>query len=194
MLLQFGADYWQIGGEHGGDDGGDGDVADRHPVLVMYERNNRALFGHRVMHKGADEQAARLVAADLDLMGVRKAAFRTDQEPSIKALIDLVRVIWGGELVPEEAQRGESDDNALAESAVQVHQGLVRTFKADLEGRLGWKIPDMHPIISWMAEWAATQHRRCKVGPDGRTAYENLHGRPPKPLGVCFSERASPNR
>ena len=137
---------------------------DRLPVVVMCERTKKAFFGHRVQRKGVDEAAARLIAADIDLMGVRRAAFRTDGEPSVKALIDLVRVIWDGELVPEEAQRGESNDNALAESAVLVHQGLVRTYKADLEGRLGWKIPDAHPIISWRVEWAAVQHRQDRRG------------------------------
>ena len=94
--------------------------------------------------------------------------------------MDLVGVVWkNGEIVPEEAQRGEPDDNGLAESAVAVHQGFVRTYKADLEARLGCKLTDTHPVISWMAEWAAVQHRRCKLGPDGRTCYEGLHGRTP---------------
>ena len=100
-----------------------------------------------------------------------------------------MRVIWDAELVPEEAQRAESNDNAVAESAVLVHQGLVRTYDADLEGRRGWRILAAHPIISWMAERAAVQHRRCKIGADGRTACERQHGRTPRPLGVCTGER-----
>ena len=42
-------------------------------MLVMHERTHRAMFWYRVMHKGVDEAAAKLIAADLDPMGVRKA-------------------------------------------------------------------------------------------------------------------------
>ena len=61
-LLQVGADYWFTGARvdvsSSSDSPASGGVAsegaDRLPVLVMYERVRRVLYGHRVERKGAD--------------------------------------------------------------------------------------------------------------------------------------------
>ena len=95
---QIGVDYWFIGR-------GQGDGAERHPMVVLYERTKRYLSGHRVKGKGADQQAAKMLANDLDALGIRRAVYRTDQERSVMALMDAVKIVWSGELVPEEAAR-----------------------------------------------------------------------------------------
>ena len=69
-------------------------------------------------------------------MGNKRAVYRTDQERSVISLLNAAKILWGGELVPEEAARGESTSNAVAESGVRVHEGLTRTYKIGLEK--GW--------------------------------------------------------
>ena len=100
-------------------------------------------------------------------MGIRRTAYTTDPESSIVALFAALQMHCSGELVPETAQLGESDDDGLAEAAVKTHEGLVRTRKLALERRLGEKIADSHPIMSCIAEWSAMLHRKLRVGPGG---------------------------
>ena len=123
--MQF--DYWFMGalGELGKED---------LPVLVMFEKDKEALYGHRAKAKGADMSMAKQICDDLDSMGVRKAVYKTDQEPAILSLLDMVRVQWTGELIPEHAPKGDKDSNGSAEAAVKVHEHLTRTYKIALEG------------------------------------------------------------
>ena len=136
------------------------------PVLVMYERVRRVLYGHRVERKGADPAAVRQIVMNLESMGLKRAAYRTDQEPSIVSLFRAAAAEWSGELVPEEAPKGDSDSNAVAETAVKVHQGLFRTHKIALERAIGEKIPDESPVMHWLVLWAAAMHRRYAIGRD----------------------------
>ena len=64
------------------------------------------LHGHRVATKGADLKAVQQIVQDLRGMCIKRAAYRTDREPSITGLLAAVNVKWEGELVPEEAAKG----------------------------------------------------------------------------------------
>ena len=147
------------------------------------------MHGHRVPAKGADPVAVKAVMHDLDSMGIKRAAYRTDQEKSIIALFEAVAREWSGELVPEEALVGDKDSNALAEAAVKVHEGLVRTYKIALESRIGTRIDDNAGIMAWIIEWATTMHRRSKIGTDGKSAHERIHGRCARQAHAEFGER-----
>ena len=73
--------------------------------MIMYERVRKAIFGHRVECKGGDQLAVKAVVWDLDTMGLKKAVYRSDQEPAIRALMRAVNVAWHGELIPEESRQ-----------------------------------------------------------------------------------------
>ena len=46
-----------------------------------------------------------------------------------------------------------------------------------LEDRIKRRIPSTHPVMSWMVEHVATVLNKYKVGADGKTAYQRIHGR-----------------
>ena len=97
------------------------------PVLVMYERRYDVLFAHRVEAKGVNTIILNQLCADLNLLGIKRATFKSDQEPSIRALFNALQVQWQGELVPETAPKGDKDRNGSAEVAVKTHEALCRT-------------------------------------------------------------------
>ena len=100
-----------------------------------------------------------------------------------------VKRCWPGELVLEESPKGDSDSICLAERAVNVVEGLVRTYKIPLERRIGCQIDDHCNAMTWIVEWAALLHRRYKTGSDGLTTYERLKGKRPSRAVVEFGEQ-----
>ena len=117
------------------------------------------------------------------------AQFKSDQEPAIKSLINALKLEWDGELVPESSPVGDKDGNGSAESAVRTHEGLVRTYKIALERRVGREVPDDSAIMGWIVEWAATLHRRYRIGSDGRTAVQRYRGKTAELAITEFGER-----
>ena len=55
--------------------------------------------------------------------------------------------------------------------------------------RLGTAIPDSHPIITWLVQYAGAVHRRFSVGEDGKTPSERISGRKCTQLMAEFGER-----
>ena len=94
----------------------------------------------------------------------------------------------GPGVVPVDPLVGESESNGHAEQAVQALKGILRTHVLALEERLGCRFPADRPVLSWMVEASAdliTKHNR---GPDGRTPYERLTGKPVREEGLELGE------
>ena len=118
------------------------------------------------------------ICEDLDNMGIKRALYKSDQEYSIRALLDAVKVQWKGELVPEVSPKGDKNSNGAAEVVVKTHEALTRTFKLGLEARIGREIPDDAVIMEWAAEWASAMHRRYRVSEkDGCTSFKRCRGK-----------------
>ena len=57
------------------------------------------------------------------------------------------------------------------------------------EGRLGVRIPNDHPLMSWIAEHATYLLNRYQLSTDGRTAYGRIHGKESTARICEFAER-----
>ena len=100
-----------------------------------------------------------------------------------------VKAAWSGDLIMEEAMKGDSDTNGPAEVAVKVVEGLTRTYKLALERRCSCVVRDTMAVMAWIVAWAALMHRRYMLGTDGLSAYQRLKGkRPGRPI-VEIGER-----
>ena len=57
------------------------------PILVMWDSRTKAVFAHLIPPKGIDydgiEAFLKLYAADLDRLGYKRVAFRSDNEPPL---------------------------------------------------------------------------------------------------------------
>lgn len=142
------------------------------PVLVARDRKSKALFTHLVPSKGVEhfypEQAP---CRDLKILGypslvIKSVAFATSG----------VRVQLGNS--PKGDHHGKS--NGEAEAAVEITQGLCRTYKDACETGMGVQIDPKSPMLAWLIEHAGnmyTLYAHDETMKDGLTPYRRLKGR-----------------
>ena len=141
------------------------------PVLVMHDGVTTSIFAHLIHAKGVDfpscEKVMKTNVLDLDNLGYNRVVFRCDNEPSILALLQAVKLAWTGDV----------QSNGAAESLVNVVKGHVRSIKLAVESASGVEVPADHDLLTWLVPYAASMHRRFAVGRDAKTAYErNVEG------------------
>ena len=72
----------------------------------------------------------------------------------------------------EEGAMYDSQSNGLVESAVKGTKDAVRTNLACLVRRFGREFPGEHPILPCLLKYSVAMLDRCRMGPDGKTAFE----------------------
>ena len=159
----------------------------------------KAILATVCPHKGVDEQVVARMASFIKDSGYRSIVYRSDQEPSIRAMFEEAFKASGREgalynadlhqMVPEASAVGESQSNGKAESSVQKIEDLLRTYKSALETNIGTRIPVDHPVFAWMVEHAASIHNRLICTEDGNTPYQSLHGQRYRGKLVEFGEQ-----
>ena len=97
-----------------------------------------------------------------------KIILKSDGERSIKAFRDAVAKFHGGEVMTEEAAKGESQSNGRVEEAGKTVRGFTRVMKEQLEDKTKMKIAPENVIVQWMIRWAAMVTSRFLAGKDGK--------------------------
>ena len=77
----------------------------------------------------------------------------------------------------EESPVGEHKSNGEVENTAQVIQGQLRTLRLGLQSRYQMRLRADHPVMPWVIKHAASLINICKVGEDGRTAWETRKGK-----------------
>ena len=164
-------------------------------MLVFKERQSRAIQAWVVPSRSTvlDQGAAAERASD----GIRRFGFRdkviikTDNEPAILALRDLILAKLQISVLEEEPQPHESQSNGAVENGVKLINGLLRVHLMALERKLEHRVPSKHPLMAWLVEHVADVSKKYLRGIDGRTAYERLFGKQVHEEGVEFGEKGS---
>ena len=87
---------------------------------------------------------------------------------------------------------GDHAGNGLAERAVGLVGGMVRTLKNELEFICQMQIPPESKTIAWIIGHAATLLNLDTVGSDGKVPFERWRGRGHR-MGRCvFGQRVGP--
>ena len=153
------------------------------PVLVVKDRDSKALAAHVVPYKGGDlEWAVLQTVRDLTKWGiVGDLIVRSDQEPALKDFVnELVKLRakkgLGRTFVEYSAVR-ESQSNGFIEAGVKTVEGLVRTMKLALEKRLEEILKISQPVFAWLVEHAADVATKYGRGHDGVSPYRRLKGK-----------------
>ena len=95
---------------------------------------------------------------------------RSDNERSLLILIDRVTSnLTGVELVLMTSPEGGRQANGLAEVGVREIKAQTRILRSQLEQRLGTRIDEKHPLMSWIPRHAANCVSRYRIIDDGRT-------------------------
>ena len=144
-------------------------------------------------HKGVDEVVISRLASFIKDSGYSSIVYRSDQEPSIRAMFEEAFKVAGREglhqMVPEASAVGETQSHGKAESSVQRVEDLLRTYKSALETNINDRIPADHPVFAWMVEHTASIYNRLVCTDDGTTPYQSLHGQRYRGKLVEFGEQ-----
>lgn len=156
------------------------------PVLIMRDRQSKTLQTFLVPSKGVEhfypEQA---LCRGIKLLGYPSLVLKSDQEPAIKAVAEAVKNAFatsGVRVQLENSPKGDhhGKSNGEAEAAVEITQGLCRTFKDACETGMGVQIDPRSPMLAWLIEHAGnmyTLYAHDESMKDGLTPYRRLKGR-----------------
>ena len=123
-------------------------------VLVGRERVTGASFATAVPTKGSTgrftiEKMIEFVEEVGD--GSQAIVVKTDQEPSIKAIVeDLVKEREEGRTIVEESPVQSSGSNGIVERRVQSIEGHLRVMLLELESRVGGEVDAGEPIVTFI--------------------------------------------
>ena len=89
------------------------------PTIAIHDADSGADYALVVPKKGAHRTAVARATSVLDGLGYKRLAIKSDQEPSLLALISAIRLAWNGEAVPEESPAYCAASNGAAERSVR---------------------------------------------------------------------------
>jgi hypothetical protein len=166
------------------------DEEDLATLLVMRDRDTKAMRAWVLPHKGADlvETVDRAVAGVRELGYRGRVLIRCDGEHALTALRDAVVKGLPDGATPVVTPVGESQSNGGIEGAVRIVKGLLRVHLMALEAKIGARFPSGHAVLTWLVEHVTDVISKHMVGVDGKTGYERLFGRPSREEGLEFGE------
>ena len=154
-------------------------------VLVIKDFLHKSIWAYPVEGKGvaAAEWLVAQVIEDLDTCGLDGChmVVKSDQEPSIievqKEIAEWRRRAGTGGTALENSRVGDSQSNGRVERAIGELGGLIQTYKAGLESRLGVKVTLQHPTVPRLVKHAANVMNCYVVHACRKTSFEHIKGR-----------------
>ena len=157
------------------------------PILCVKCRNSSTgcLGATVVDRKGASDYASSFLTAFIKSLGFKRILVRSDNE---RSLLSLIERVTGVELVLMTYPEGDHQANGLAEVGVREIKAQTRILRSQLEQRLGSRIDEKDPLMSWIPRHAANCVSRYKLVDDGRTPDQRPCGKTWERSVVEFGE------
>lgn len=96
---------------------------------------------------------------------------RYDPEPALNSVVESAKNGFDKTLIMEKVPKGVSESKGEIERAVQTVEAQSRTLRSSLETDYARKVPDDHPVLTWLVEHASATynlfHRSLELR-DGR--------------------------
>ena len=93
------------------------------------------------------------------------------------------------EFIKRESPEGDHQANGEAENAVREIKRQARAIKSATENKLGKRLSEKDPLLSWLPRHASDLLNRYRVGEDGKTAEQRRCGREWHNPALCFGEK-----
>ena len=154
---------------------------DKLTTLVIVDGKSGSLFAHpspdKAMVNGEySETMITKVTEDIDSLGYDRVTFMTDKEVAMTALQARVKRRREKAVILQNAPKGDSQSNGLAEKAVRDIEEQVRTMRSCLEADMGARLSVSHPVFAWMVEASADYLNRFRESRPGSTPTEVIRG------------------
>ena len=105
-------------------------------VLFIKETQTKAIRTFMVPNKGASEYLVKAVVDFTSGCGCGRAILKSDCELAIVALQEAVKNPRQSDTILENSPKGDSQSSRAAENAVREAEGMIRTWKMSVEGKL----------------------------------------------------------
>ena len=127
------------------------------PFLVLYDNETEAIFSIAVPSKAVKPWIVEFVKNVIHELGYGqlKISIKCDQARELQELRREVAATRTAPTVPIDVPVRESKANGGMERSVRTWSGQFRTLKSHLEYETKIQIPLHHPVLQWMAWWAA---------------------------------------
>ena len=157
---------------------------------MLYDNETEGIFAVAVASKATKPWIVEFVKNILYELGYGqlKIAIKCDGAKELQELRRAVANSRESPTVPIDVPARESKANGGMERAVRTWAGQFRTLKSHFEYETKIAIPLHHPLLQWMAWWAAGIYNRFAVRHHGRTAHEYGTGHKTKLPVACFGE------
>ena len=165
---------------------------DATPMLVAKDRRTGMVFALSVEKKGAaDPHAVANMAEWVDVLGSTHVTIRSDGAPAVMQVAAQVRDARRARSVTtlETSAPGDHAGNGLAERAVELVGGMIRTFKNELEFNWQMQIPPESKTIAWIIVHTTTLLNLVTVGSEGKVPFERWRVRGHHMDRCVFGER-----
>ncbi|CAK0858494.1 unnamed protein product [Prorocentrum cordatum] len=150
-------------------------------VLVIQDSASGYMGAAQVTSKGPSTYTGAFLSSFCDDVGYPRVTLQSDGEP---AIVSLARALLKDrskdskdiqtQITLRHSAPGSHASNGLAESAVKVVEGLVRTLKHEVEKKYGVQIKGDSAILSWIIRHVTFVQNRFMYKRNGRTAFEDL--------------------
>ena len=91
-------------------------------------------------------------------------------------------------MMEQAPKESHEKSNGLVEVTNQQVHGLARTLKEHMVDKCAITVPQKHPVLAWLIEYAGTLITLFAKGNDGFTPIHRLKGRPWRVALPCFGE------
>ena len=137
----------------------------------------------------ASDYASSFLTAFIKSLGFKRILVKSEKERTVLSLIERVTCnLTGVELVLMRSPEGDHQANGLAEVGVREIKVQTRILRSQLEQRLGSRIDEKDPLMSWIPRHAANCVSRYRIMDDGRTPDQRRCGKTWKRPVVEFGE------
>ena len=161
------------------------------PILfVKCRKSSIGCMGATVVdRKEASDYASSCLTAFIKSLGFKRILVKSEKERTVLSLIESVTCnLTGVELVLMRSPEGDHQANGIAEVGVREIKVQTRTLRSQLEQRLGSRIDEKDPLMSWIPRHAANCVSRYRIMDDGRTPDQRRCGKTWKRPVVEFGE------
>ncbi len=159
------------------------------PYLALLDNKSKGIKILAMKTKGlGDGRRIDRVTNAINTWGHNEIILRSDSEPSIKQVQQVIQERRTMKTIPENSPVRSKGSNGAVERAIRTVEAKARTMKVALGGVTGETYTNGDAVLEWMAEYAAQLYSRYHVGQDGKTAYGRLKGRESQRPIVQFGE------
>ena len=147
------------------------------PVLVMVDKDTACIFAYVLESKSSTLPSwiPRELQRCIQQLGYFGAIIlKGDREPSLTAVLHHVARLRQAPTQIEHNAVGDSQSNGRVERAVQTVEMMTRTFKLDLENRMGHAVPVSCAMFSWLVRHAADTYNKFQPGRGGKNPISTM--------------------